>query len=177
VQRKLALVVAFLFPAVALAQNTAPASGFRDLGVLSCANGIAMSATTDCEVRDLTDSNLGKVTNVRGYNTLTLEIRYEDNAGGAGTGYTFVLQSCDEGDTSSDCTDAADWHAVAVEQAAASTITITPATVTRSSDADDRISWSIGLNYQRLRLGSITGTGSPGATDLLYVRARLGRVP
>jgi hypothetical protein len=79
---------------------------------------------------------------VEGFNVLTLEILYTRSAG---TGWEFYLETCYEGHSSTQCTDAGDW-----------------------------ITYTIPINYKRIRLGGFVALGTPDANDKITVNARLG---
>jgi hypothetical protein len=111
---------------------------------------------------------------VEGYSTLTFEIAYTYSAG---TGWEFYLETCYEGQATTDCTDAADWHRVAVQEPAPSQVELTPGRVFRSVAADDQLTWSINVNYKRVRLGAFVATGSPDAGDKITVNLRISGKP
>ena len=111
---------------------------------------------------------------VSGYNALTLEITYTQSAG---TGYEFYLETCYEGQTTSDCTDAADWHRVATEWVAPGLVLLNAGKITHAAAASDQSTWTIGINYRRIRLAAFVATGAPDAGDKITVRARAGWLP
>jgi hypothetical protein len=166
--RRLLFLIAPLLALAAARPAFAQMSNVVDVGVLTNCSAAALSSPiASCEVRSAT------VTGVKGFNLLTLEILYTDGGAGAGLGFSFVLQSCREGMGALDCTDAADWYTVQTEKVVDGAITIINGTVTHDATATERLVWSVGINYQRLRLASVTGLGSPGATDKITVYARL----
>lgn len=164
--RLLILLLALGLPALAQAQR-APSV---DLGILSGCSAVAIDAAVNCEVR----APAKGVQNTRGFTSLTLEIFYDDNAGGASTGYTLFLESCNEGTGAADCTDSTDWHRVqALDIATTGVATMVDLQLLKASDADARSVVTIGINYLRTRVAGLVGSGSPGATDKATVAARL----
>jgi hypothetical protein len=107
---------------------------------------------------------------VEGYNVLTLEISYTLSAG---TGWKYYLETCYEGHASTDCTDATDWHQVAITQATPGTgVQLTADPVTHTAVATDRIVYSFGINYRRIRLNGFIALGTPDANDKITVNGR-----
>lgn len=154
--------------------QTPPKTLQTDVGVLTNCDAGAINSAINCEVRCTSSCPQGEVLGVFGYNLLTLEITYTRSAG---TGYQFYLESCHEGYAATNCTDAADWSRVLGEVPSNGQLELKDGLVFRSSSATVYDAWSIGINYKRLRLRSITGRGSPDANDKITVRARLGVSP
>jgi len=140
--------------------------------ILPDCNAKAINAAVDCEVRQKTTSPY--TLNVVGYNVLTLEIYYDWTAG---TGIQFNIEACDEGDGDTDCTAATDWFLVQTGNIVAGTDTLSDLLVTKVCGADCYFTYSIGLNYRRLRIANVLATGVPGANDKVTIRARLGVSP
>lgn len=142
------------------ASDTGSWSKWQEIGALDNCNAAAINVAVDCgDIR------------VQGYNALTLEIFYDY---AAGTGYQFNLETCYEGFSVTDCTDATDWHTVAVQFPAPSSVVLTPATISRVVSADDTLTWTFGVNYKRIRVANVVATGSPTASDKITIYARLG---
>lgn len=173
------LITASLFALALLAPSLVRAQTSRyvwtDLGYLTncgtAATGAAINSAINCEIGSA--ANPG-VNYLNGFNIVSLEIFYDDNAGGASTGYTFTLQQCSEGLGAGSCTDSADWSTIAADAVSSGTVTLTAATFTVVSDADSKLTYSLGIHYNRLRLGGVVGSGAPGATDTIRVKARVG---
>jgi len=134
-------------------------AAYKEIGYLTGCNGAVLNTTTTCG--DL---------RITGYNALTLEIRY-DRA--AGSGYEFYLESCSEGYGASDCGDATDWHRVAIEHPSPAGVMLINEPFYRDISSDEQLVFTIGIHYPRIRLAGVAGKGSPTASDLLYVKARL----
>ncbi len=167
----LSILLALGAPATVLAQSKTVQYEFA---ITDC-TAVALNATTTCEIVPPTSTGF---LYTKGANLLTLDFNYDDNAGGGGTGYTAYLEYCNEGTTSSDCTSSSDWGRVdALSIAQSGIATMVPLQLSRSSDADVRDGVSIGINYLRMRIKSLTGTGTPGASDLMSARATLTYTP
>ena len=131
-----------------------------------------IGALTNCDAGSINAAvNCGGDTGVRveGYNTLVFEIFYDY---AAGTGWEFYLETCYEGQATTDCTDDADWHVVAIEFPSGSTVQLTPGKVYRTVSADDYLTWSISGGYKRIRLRDMVATGSPTSSDKITVNLR-----
>jgi hypothetical protein len=136
-------------------------------------DGASINAGVNCEIRtrELSPHILG----VEGHNVLTLEVAV---AYAAGTNISWTFQACNEGLRDSDCTDAADWFPVqSLSVTPAGAGTVSTLTLTKTTGAATRFTYSLGLNYVRLRLAGIIAGGTPTANDKVTVKARLGVVP
>jgi len=141
-------------------RNTWPAA--QDLGALDNCSGASINTAITCGGT--------RGFRVEGYQWITLDIAF---ARDAGTGYTFAVQACNEGQTSADCTTAADWANVATESTAGSTTTLGLGTYARVVSVDDHLIDTIGVNYKRLRLANFLASGSPTVNDKITVRGLL----
>jgi hypothetical protein len=130
--------------------------------LIPCLDAPLNAGAVTCEV----------VPRVWGFSILTLEFDYTDHAAGGGTGFTAQVQACNEGYGAGDCLDATDWSLISTESIVGGIVTLTPAIITVASDASIQQSWSIGINYRRLRV-VVTGSGAPVATDKITVKAML----
>ena len=163
----LAFVLLLAWPASADQNDTDTSSWqiWQEIGALTNCSAAAINSAIVCgDTRGV---------KVEGYNALTLEILYTLSAG---TGYEFYLETCYEGHGAADCTDATDWYRVAGQKMDTSTgeLTIVAGKVTHTAAATDRLTWTIGMNYRRVRLAAFVATGSPDANDKITVNARIG---
>ncbi len=139
---------------------------YQELGALTNCDNAAINVAVTCGgTRGI---------RVQGYNALTLEIVYTRSAG---TGWQFVLETCHEGQGTTNCTDAADWHQVATEVVGAGTVELDAGTIGHDTTVTDRLTWTIGINYRRVRLASFVARGTPDANDKATVNARIGFLP
>jgi hypothetical protein len=137
-------------------------SAAQDLGALdNCGNAAINAAVTCGGTRGF---------RVEGYQWLTLDIAYTKDAG---TGYTFTVQACNEGQTTSDCTNAADWATIAAESVAGGVTSLSLGSFAHVASASDHLVDTIGVNYRRIRLASFVATGSPTANDKITVNGLL----
>jgi len=166
----------FAFLAAMLCASLAHAQTDHKQG--SWSDWIELGAMTNCSVASINSAVICGSTRgikVQGYNFLTLEILYTQSAG---TGYSFYLETCYEGHASTDCTGATDWYRVVTESVVAGTgISLTADPFIHLTAASDRITYTIPINYLRLRLNAMTASGSPDANDKITVSARLNWVP
>ena len=140
---------------------------WQELGALDLCDGAAINVAVNC----------GNVYGIKteGYNAITFEIAYTQSAG---SGWQFYLQSCYEGHTTTDCTDATDWHTVAIERVVGGTgVSFHRNLYFHDTTVSDQITWTIPINYKRLRLGSFVAKGSPGVGDEITVNARVSWLP
>jgi len=137
--------------------------------------GAELAALTNCgDVAINTAKICGGTRGIRseGLNVLTIKVDYTHNAG---SGWSFVLEECSEGHTSTDCTAAGDWSVVALQSIDQITgiITLVPVSVVRSVATDDVLTWTIGIHYRRVRLKAFIASGAATADDKATVSARL----
>jgi len=136
-----------------------------------------IGALTNCDAGAINSAvTCGGTTGVRveGYNTLVFEIFY-DHA--AGNGFEFYLETCYEGQGTTDCTNAADWHVVGVEFPSSGQVELSQGRIfaggsTNPISADYRITWTIGGGYKRIRLRDMAATGTPSSSDKITVNLR-----
>lgn len=172
--RKLILLVAFLLPATAMAQFT------QHLPFSPTACDLdAINVALNCEITNTGVTGAGgggDITTVWGWSKLTLRLKYTH---GAGTGFTFHFEECTEnsGVYANDCTDATDWSPVSVEAVdGTGTTTLLDETITSGTLGADKVrTWTVLLNYRRLRLASILALGTPSSSDKIGVTFTLSR--
>lgn len=101
-------------------------------------------------------------------NFVTFEFNYTQSNG---TDVQFYLEACNEGRSSTDCTDAADWFIVGLDKVVGGTaLEVYPdPVVLKFNGSSGRLSWSTGTNYAQLRLRDVQSTGSPDANDVITV--------
>jgi len=155
-----------LLPVIAFARtgdNEGAWADYQEIGAMDNCNNDAINSAVVC------GDTFGVKT--EGYNIATFEIKYTK---GAGTGYQFYLQGCNEGHSTSDCTNAADWHTIAIEQVIPGTgVALTTDLIYHDAAASDQLTWSIGINYRRIRLSSFVAKGTPNTSDKITVYLRL----
>jgi hypothetical protein len=168
--RLLATLITVALPLAAVARtddNRGAWADWQEIGALTNCSAASINAAVVC------GDTFG--VKVEGYNVMTLEILYTRSAG---TGWQFYLETCYEGHTTSDCTAAGDWHVVTSQRVVVGTgVTISPDPFIRVVSATDRVTYTIPINYRRVRLNGFVATGSPDANDKITVNARIGIMP
>lgn len=169
------LVLATLFvPLAAQAQGVSYIQS-RPFVPTSC-SALAINAAKTCEIVNLTAAvPVGKTF---GWSVMTLEMKYVHGSGAA-TGYTFRFEQCveDSGTPSADCTDSTDWSPVQVTATSAAGVTtlLDESIASGALSAANRKTWTILLNYNRLRIAALIGTGSPTIADTVTPTVILAR--
>jgi len=168
--RLLAVLMIVAMPFAAMARDGDVGKGWADwqeLGALTNCSAASINTAVVC------GDTFG--IKVEGYNAVTLEILYTRSAG---TGYQFYLETCREGHATTDCTAAGDWHRVVSDRVVVGTgITLSPDPFIRVVSVTDRLTYTIPINYRRIRLNGFVASGSPDANDKITVNARLGVMP
>lgn len=150
------------------------------IGLTSCTRNAAKIdfVMEDCNAAPINVAvTCGGISGIRvdGFNWLTLDLDYTRSAG---SGYEFFLETCREGYGVNDCTDATDWRIVASQAATVGTaVAISGDPIRRTVASSESLSWSIPMNYKKLRLGSFVSTGAPDAGDIITVTATLATLP
>jgi hypothetical protein len=162
------MIIAIPLTAMARTDDTNGAwVNWQEIGALTNCSAASINAAVVC------GATYGIKT--EGYNVMTLEILYTRSAG---TGWEFYLETCYEGHATTDCTAAGDWYRIASERVILGVgITLSPDPITRTVSATDRITYTIPINYRRIRLNGMLALGSPDANDKITINARLGTMP
>lgn len=147
---------------IAFAQQQHTWHDYQEIGLLDNCSAAAINSAVICGGTRGID--------VQGYNSITFSFFYDYSAG---TGWQFYLEQCYEGQAATDCTDATDWHRVGGQQVTTTKIGLLDIPYKREGlSADDYYTYTITINYKRIRLAGFQALGSPDANDKITVHAR-----
>lgn len=163
INRIILVLSIFCAPHSAFSQMDSNWRDYAEWGALENCNAASINSAVICGgIRGI---------RVQGYNSITLSIAYTRSAG---TGWEFYLEECLEGHASTHCTESTDWFRVAVQNVTpTSGVGLYAKPIFHVTSSTDRITYTITLNYRRIRLAGFVATGTPDANDKITVYARV----